>query len=269
MSVRPFFSDIGINVETYDARVAVEMPDYIRRDVAFYISHAEETGGPVLELGCGTGRVCWELARAGFNAVGLDVSDPMICAAEAKRWKNPEQVGERMTFVQADMTAFDLSPHKFPLIIAPFRSFQSLITPDAQRRALECIHRHLEPEGWAIIDLFDPQLERCQPMDTTHRRRHETIHDPISDNMIEIETMSRRTNPVTQIVSEVWRFTELDGSQEIVRQEEESIMLRWTYRREMRYLLELCGFTVEAEYSDFKGSPPTYGKEQVWVARKV
>ena len=45
--------------------------------------------------------------------------------------------------------------------------------------------------------------------------------------------------------------------------------MRWIYRNEMRYLLELCGFAVEAEYSDFFGSPPAYGKEQVWVARRI
>ncbi len=44
--------------------------------------------------------------------------------------------------------------------------------------------------------------------------------------------------------------------------------MSWIYRREMRYLFELTGFEVLAEYSDFAKSPPAYGKEQIWVARK-
>ena len=55
----------------------------------------------------------------------------------------------------------------------------------------------------------------------------------------------------------------------MVRQEEEILRLRWTYRYEMRHLLELAGFEVEAEFSDFRGSPPAYGREQVWLARKA
>jgi hypothetical protein len=53
-----------------------------------------------------------------------------------------------------------------------------------------------------------------------------------------------------------------------MRQEEEILRMRLTYRYEMRHLLELAGFEVEAEFSDFDRSPPTYGREQVWVARK-
>jgi hypothetical protein len=43
--------------------------------------------------------------------------------------------------------------------------------------------------------------------------------------------------------------------------------LRWTYRWELRHLLEVCGFTVEAEYSDFTGAAPAYGEEMIVVAR--
>jgi hypothetical protein len=54
----------------------------------------------------------------------------------------------------------------------------------------------------------------------------------------------------------------------VARHEEEMLSMRWTYRYEMRYLLELCGFDVQAEYSDFRRSPPAYGREHVWVARR-
>lgn len=45
--------------------------------------------------------------------------------------------------------------------------------------------------------------------------------------------------------------------------------MRWSIRREMRHLIELCGFEVVAEYGDFRGGPPAYGREQVWVLRRA
>jgi len=48
----------------------------------------------------------------------------------------------------------------------------------------------------------------------------------------------------------------------------EELTLRWTYRHEMRYLLEICGLEPIAEYSDYAGSPPAYAGEQIWVARR-
>ena len=65
-----------------------------------------------------------------------------------------------------------------------------------------------------------------------------------------------------------WRWTvSRDGV--LVHTYDDELRLRWIYRYEMRYLLELTGFKVLEEYSDFKGSPPEYGAEQVWVSEAV
>ena len=70
-------------------------------------------------------------------------------------------------------------------------------------------------------------------------------------------------------MTEVWEFTELDDAGNALRREQETLRMRWTYRFEMRYLLEVSGFEVIAEYSDFRGSPPRYGAEQVWVVGRA
>lgn len=90
----------------------------------------------------------------------------------------------------------------------------------------------------------------------------------MTGNRVTIEILERANDPLTQTLRETWRFRELAGSGEILREEEECLALRWTYRWEMRYLLELSGYEVETEYSDFHGSPPAYRGEQVWVARR-
>jgi len=261
-----FYAVWGLNVETYDERAQVAGTS-VEGDVAFYIRYARRFGGPVLELGSGTGRIAWPLAEAGFDAVGLDLSETMIRHARAKGSHVEKEIRERVTFVQGTMADFRLE-RTFRLVLIPFRSFQVLLDPADQRRCLECIHRHLDPAGRAIIDIFDPRLELCYPgAGDVHLELNELRH-PVSGNTVKTEMLYRRNDPVAQVLTERFRFTETDSSGHIVRREEEILRLRWTYRHEMRHLLELTGFEPVAEFSDFDESPPTYGREQIWVVRK-
>ena len=91
-----FYARWGLNVETYDERVKT-IGTAVDGDVDFYVRCARQTGGPVLELGSGTGRVTWPPAEAGFDAVGLDLSEPMIQHARAKRSHRDSAVADRVT----------------------------------------------------------------------------------------------------------------------------------------------------------------------------
>ncbi len=62
-----------------------------------------------------------------------------------------------------------------------------------------------------------------------------------------------------------WTFSEIDAPGELIRTATERLTLRWSLRSEMRLLFELVGFEVVADYGDFRGGPPAYGREQVWV----
>jgi SAM-dependent methyltransferase len=261
-----YYQRAGLNVETYDVLTAGGGPG-VDGDVPFYVRHAQRSGGPVLELGAGTGRVTWALAQAGLHVVGLDLSPAMLACAQAKAPAMPPQVRERVRFVQADMADFDLG-RTFSLVLIPFRGFQSLTTPEQQRRCLGCIHRHLRPGGCLIIDLFDPRLDLCVP-NTPPWPTKGTVRHPLTGHPVTVESFSRTTDPFQQVFTESWRFTEATDVGEVVRQEEESLTLRWTYRWEMRYLFALTGFEVVAEFSDFSESPPTYGREQIWIARRT
>ncbi len=261
-----FYERWGLNVETYDERTAEEWT-LGQDETAFCIEQARQTGGPVLELGCGTGRVTWPVAEAGFEIVGLDLSEPMLQHARAKASHRDEDVRRRLTFVQGSMVDFDLG-RTFPLILIPYRSFQSLIRPEDQRACLGCIHRHLDGDGRVVIDLFDPRLEWCLPEFGTMKLRLNEVKHPTTGNTVRVEVVHRKNDPVNQVLTESHRFTEIGRWGKTVRQEERILQLRWTYRHEMRYLLELAGFDVLAEHSDFQGSPPAYGAEQVWIARR-
>ena len=252
----------GIAVRTYDLFVTSAAT---AGDIQFYCDCARRFGGDVLELGVGTARVAWLWPRRGYNVTGLDLSPAMLERARQKANGAPSSVAERLTFVQGDMSAFDLG-RTFPLILVPFRAFQHLLEPAAQRRALSCMHRHLAPGGHLVIDLFDPRLEFCLPEAPPLEGARE-VWDPATCHRIRRTIVTRANDPVRQLISERVQLEVIDDAGRVVATEETSWALRWTLRQEMTWLLELCGFQPVEQWSDFHGAPPAYGKEQVWVAR--
>lgn len=238
----------------------------VKGDVNFYIECAREFGAPVLELGTGTGRVLWPVAAAGFNIVGIDISDDMLALARAKGELEAASVRRRVQLHRMDMTAFQLQ-QSFRLALIPFRAFQHLTLPREQRKALNCINRSLVPGGHLVIDIVDPRLEYCVPGAPSpipeRRAKDEKTGLTAVHRVIE-----RISDPVRQFFTEKFRLEELSGDGRTIESEESEWTLRWATRQEMRYLFELTEFEVVAEYSDFFRSPPTYGKEQLWVLRK-
>jgi hypothetical protein len=95
----------------------------------------------------------------------------------------------------------------------------------------------------------------------------DVVH-PRTWHTVRVEASNRSNDVVSQVFEETWRFTETASDGTVLREEEEVLRMRWTYRHELRYLLELAGFEFVAEYSDYQKSPPQYGKEILVVARK-
>jgi SAM-dependent methyltransferase len=264
---RAFYVRNGLNVESYDSEDEA-VSAVLGGDIEFYLDYARRCGAPILDLGGGTGRVAWPLAEAGFEVTSIDLSAPMLAMSENKREFASPAAQTRVNLVNADVREFALPTH-FGLAIAPGRTFQLLLTPDDQRAALATIRGHLRPGGVLILELFDPLLDLCAPFDGVPSSADRgTVVLPGSEHQVARRVVRRTTEPLQQLLTEVWEFTELDHEGRALRTEQEMLQMRWTYRYEMRYLLEVSGFDVEAEYSDFRRSPPRYGAEQVWVARR-
>jgi SAM-dependent methyltransferase len=258
-----FYARPSLHVETYDA-LAREVPG--GDDIGFFRRLAETTQGPVLELGCGTGRVAVPLAEAGHRVVGLDRSRAMLDLAERRRRSLQPDVRRRLRFVEADMTDFELGS-RFGLVFAAFRVFMCLLDPASQRAALGQIRRHLRPDGLLVLDLFDPLLDRITPGPQPSREVDEVRH-PDTGRRVRVVTLGRVHDPLGQWMTEDWRFTELDDDDRVLREEVETLTLRWTFRYELHHLLALAGFEVTAEMSDYAGSRPAYGREIIVVARR-
>ncbi len=90
----------------------------------------------------------------------------------------------------------------------------------------------------------------------------------MTGRLVRVTAVERTNDLVAQRFTERWRFREIDDDGTIVREEHETLVLRWTYRHELHHLLELAGFEPVAESSDYAGSPPAYGNEIIVVARR-
>jgi SAM-dependent methyltransferase len=221
------------------------------QDVTFYCHAASTYGDPVLELGCGTGRITLAIAEAGYRIVGLDISEKMLDRATAKLHALRGAARERVHLLQGDMTRFDFG-EKFRSIIIPFRPFQHLLEVEEQIRCLQCIRQHLAPNGRLIVDFFQTDPER--------------MHDPKFQReslLIEYDLPDGRHVALSERVATYHRALQRNAVEMIfnVRHADgriERLVMAWTlryfFRYEVEHLLARCGFKLEATFGSFDGA---------------
>jgi hypothetical protein len=169
-----------------------------------------------------------------------------------------------VTLVNQDMSALNFG-RRFGFVFVPFRSFQALLTIDLQRKSLEAIRRPLEPTGRLALHLFDPRLDLL--IDASIRLPGLSGTHPETRRRYVGEILRTNLDHLNQVRRDLWRYAEIGPNGEMLAADTREMALRWTYRWELHHLLNLCGLAVEAEYSDFFGSAPAYGKELILVAR--
>ena len=239
-------------------------------DVQFYVEEAQRAGSPVLELGCGTGRILIPVAQAGVAITGLDLSVPMLDIARRKVAALDADTQDRIELVEGDMRRFSLG-RRFELAMIPFRAFLHLLTPEDERLALECIREHLTDGGLLILNIFDPRLDiiaaHSGPFGTALKKVSEFIHPETGHRFVVWDT--REYDAERQVISQYFVHEELDDEGRVISKTYAPLTLRYVYRYEMQHLLELCGYKIEALYGDFRRGLFRYGGEQIWVARKA
>ena len=236
---------------------------YQKEDIAFYVEEALAAGGPVLELGCGTGRVAVPMAQAGVEVVGLDSSRAMLSKASAKI-RGAGGVRGSLSLVQGDMRALPFD-RRFSLVAVPFRGFLSLLSAEDQVRTLREIRSRLGPTGRLVFNVFVPDLNMLlQEGDVPYHFRDVT--DPETGTTLVLWHQSRYDNH-NQVISARVIVEELDGGGAVRTRLYRDFQLRYVFRWEMHRLLESCGFRVLELYGDFQRSPfDETSTEMVWVA---
>jgi SAM-dependent methyltransferase len=258
------YGEYGFTAEFYD----YIGPYRDRQDITFWVDTARDSGGPVLEVGCGTGRVLIPIARAGVEIVGLDLSPFMLAVCRANLVKEPAEVQDCVRLVEGDMRDFDLG-REFALATVPFRPFQHLTTVEDQIACLHSIRRHLAPGGRLVLDLFNPSI----PYLAAPERLGEFGDEPVF-TMPDGRRMQRRFRTVErdyfnqiQHVEMIYYVTHPDGRRERLVH---TFPMRHLFRFEAEHLLVRCGFTVEALYADYARRPygSQYPGELIFVARR-
>ena len=234
------------------------------QDIAFYSNTVKRYGDPVLELGCGTGRITMAIAEAGHHVVGLDVSKKMLERAAEKRSRLARQAQELVQLVQGDMSGFDLS-QRFRSVIIPFRPFQHLLETEQQIRCLDCVRRHLAPRGRLVLDFFQTDADRMHDpkfLEESALAEYDMPggrHVALSERVAAFHRALQRND-----VEMIFRVTHADGKQE-------RLVMAWTlryfFRFEVEHLLARCGFRIEALYGNFDSSPlQDASPEMIFVA---
>jgi SAM-dependent methyltransferase len=247
--------------------------DYDRRDssdtgVAFYAALAQETGGPVLEVACGTGRVAIPIARQGFAVTGLDVVPAMLERARSKA----EAAGLPVHWVEGDARSFDLG-ERFRLICLTGNAFQAFLTNADQEALLGRVRAHLHDEGLFAFETRNPRWRTPEGPDEEpdglfvylETRAEEEPLPPHTDAHGR-DVRERRTRAYDH-VAQVLHWTSYrrwhEGGKEHTKITRTA--LRYTFPQELAALLHHNGFTVVRRYGDWDGEPLTAASPSIIV----
>lgn len=215
----------------------------VTEDVGFYVDQALASGGPVVELAVGTGRIAVPIAEAGIAVIGVDSSPEML--AGAREAANAAGVGNLVDLRIGDMRDPPV-PERVPLAICPFRSLLHMETEDEKLRALAAARELLEPEGRFVFDVFAPTRDDIEETHGLWLEREPGIFE------LAVWDEGSRTLSLT------------------VRADGVSVTfgLHWLSAPEWLRLLDTTGFEVEGLYGWFDLRPLDGDEDMVFVCRR-
>jgi SAM-dependent methyltransferase len=231
-------------VSAYDAIARLYDPwsSSVVEDVAFYVEEAVRSGGPVVELGVGTGRIAIPTAAAGIAVVGVDASAEML--AVAREQAELGGVSGLIEFRHGDLRDPRLDG-SFPLVTIPFRSLLHMETDRDRRAALAAVRGLLAPGGRFVFDVFTPSDEDVAETDGRWLERESGIWER-ADWDLETRTL-------------ILRVRGEEGGSEM--------SLAWLSVPEWQAHLTQAGFEVEALYGWFDRRDWDGGEDSVWICR--
>jgi SAM-dependent methyltransferase len=226
-----------------------------RRDVAFWQRLAAAQDGPVLELGCGTGRIAVPVARAGARIVGIDRSDEML--ARARKRVMRARVGGRLALVRGDIRDLPFTARtKFSAVLAAYGILQSLTRERDLTRTFTSVARVLRRGGIFAIDVVPdlPKWDEYRNRISLSGRhgRHSTL--------TLVETVRQDRAKRLTIFDQEYR--ERRGSERRVHRF--SLTFRTLTVPQMRRRLERAGFRILAVLGDYQGGPWD-PRADVWI----
>ena len=220
----------------------VVTPSAFQGDVAWYRDRAQVSGGPVLELGAGTGRVTLAIADAGVSVHALDSDSRMLQVLRSKLAARPADVQERVAVVHSDMRTFDLA-ERFALVIWPFRAFLHNVTESDQLACLAQVRKHLRSSGHFAFNVFHPSLtfmaQHAGPLAGVWRWS-DTYALPSGGWVVRSE--ANRYDTVAQVVRSLHRYDVFGPDGTLERSSLLRLELAYLYPADVQRLLMAAGF---------------------------
>ena len=229
------------DLSTYDpiARLYDAWSASVTEDIEFYVEEAVTSGGPVVELACGTGRILVPIAKAGIPVIGVDASAGML--EVAREYAAAE--GVELDLRHGDLREPPVT-ERVPLVLIPFRSLLHMTSEPERLRALRAAHELLLPGGRLVFDVFAPSAEDVADTNGRWLEREVGIFERAD-----------------------WDEGERTLTLSVRRGEEASTMLlAWLSPSEWRLLLDRAGFDVAAQWGWFDRRPYAGGEDVVFAA---
>jgi SAM-dependent methyltransferase len=232
-------------IEYADPQIYDLENDDFEPDGPFFLELAAKTGNPVLELGCGTGRLTIPLAQAGVDITGIEIVPGMLELAKQKSGDLPIQ------WVCADIRSYQLN-RTFRLIFESGCVFQHMLTRPDQEAFLARVREHLDDEGRFAFGSIFPSLEQLRDV-PEEKEWYTTKHpDGREIRVSGIECYDALRQVKTETAYRRWKDAR---GQEVVKVV--PLSLRYNFPQELETLLHYNGFTVVERYGDNDESPLT------------
>ena len=254
------YADVAANYDFYLPSLGINSDGFEE----FHLTLAEKYGKDgIIDIACGTGALTIPLVEAGYNVTAFDLSASMIDVTTEKLLQKNLQAN---LFV-ANMTDFKIE-RKFSLAIIARSGFMHLLTAKEQRQALLNIKEHLNDGGVLTFNHFQPypiiQAERMKAAPDEYVLRSEYVNHIGKKERI---YNAGSYDYLAQVLRGSWKFETLDDDGNVIDTRVRPAVMRHTYRQEMEYLFELCGYEIIDIYNNYRCDATN--NNFIWVVRKL
>ncbi len=265
---RPAAAGAVADVRLYDGLFERWM-GRLEADLPMILEITRRTGGPVLELGVGAGRVAIPLAREGFEVTGVDDAPAMLAALRRRLADEPRAVRARVSLVEGDARCFRSAPgRRHALALLPFNTLMHFATIADQDAVIAAAARALGTRGYLWISLFNPDAFR--PAGVVRAEPSPLAGEAPGLPGSRTEAFFQQRYDFARQLMHARYWLDTVGQDGLVRRQSLELSLRWFHRFELERLLTAHGFAVHSVFGDFDGSDYGDGSPQLIVlARKA
>ena len=219
--ILPYYAEGALSTIFHDLLAKLEPG--CEGDAAFYLSLLHVNPAKVLELGCGAGRLSFELSKYGHSVAGIDIAESMLRIAKLRRGRLENSWASRVKFIAADMTTFSM-PGTFHLVIAPYFALNHLPSQEAVLATFMRAAEHLEPDGCFAMHVHD--IDRLSRPLEQEAATQVTIRYDSAGNKLRLHMLERHLDPITGRFTLVLRYSLIGADGAVGRSSSERLIYR-------------------------------------------